>query len=254
MFEARFSSTTLLKRILDAIKDLVQDVNLLCTDDGIELQAMDAAHVALVNFTILADACTLYSCSQTITIGINVTNLAKIIKCSETTDSVLLKHSPGSDTLGITFESANGSRKAEYEMKLMDIDSEHMEIPDVTYECSVKLPSNEFTRIMRDMATFGDTVTLSVKEGELIITMKGDMGMATVSVKEDKTAKPSTEIECTKKTTMMFALNYLVAFTKAQNISEQVQIFLSENVPVYVSYDMGDKGSVGYYLAPKLDE
>jgi proliferating cell nuclear antigen len=104
------------------------------------------------------------------------------------------------------------------------------------------------------MATFGDTVTLSVKEGELVITMKGDMGMATVSVKEDKTAKPSTEIECTKKTTMMFALNYLVAFTKAQNISEQVQIFLSENVPVYVSYDMGDKGSVGYYLAPKLDE
>lgn len=254
MFEARFSSATLLKRILDAIKDLVQDVNLLCTEDGIELQAMDAAHVALVNFTILADACTLYSCSKPITMGINVTNLAKIIKCSEPTDSVLLKHSPGSDTLEITFESSNGSRKAEYGMKLMDIDSEHMEIPDVAYECSVKLPSSEFSRIIRDMATFGDTVTLSVKEEEFVVTTKGDMGIATVSVKQDKVAKPSTEIECSKRTKLMFALNYLVAFTKAQNISDQVQIFMSEKIPVYVSYDMGDKGSVGYYLAPKLDE
>jgi len=27
-----------------------------------------------------------------------------------------------------------------------------------------------------------------------------------------------------------------------------------EGAPLYVSYDMGDKGSVGFYLAPKQDE
>ena len=254
MFEARFANATLLKRILDAIKELVVDVNLLCTEEGIELQAMDAAHVALVNFTILADACTLYACTEPITLGINVVTFAKIVKCSEATDSVLLTHTKDGDTLGITFESANGSRKAEYGMKLMDIDSEHLEIPETTYACSVSLPSSEFSRLMKDMANFGTTVTLHVKEDVFLVETKGDMGLATVTVKQDKVSKQPTEIECSKETKMMFPLNYLVTFTKAQNISDQVSLYLSENIPIHVSYDMGDKGSIGYHLAPKLDE
>jgi proliferating cell nuclear antigen len=53
---------------------------------------------------------------------------------------------------------------------------------------------------------------------------------------------------------MMFALKYLVAFTKAQHISDSVNLYMIEGSPLYVSYDMGDKGSVGFYLAPKQDE
>ena len=48
MFEARLHDGTVLKRIVDAIKDLVQDVNLDITAQGISLQAMDSSHVALV--------------------------------------------------------------------------------------------------------------------------------------------------------------------------------------------------------------
>jgi hypothetical protein len=53
---------------------------------------------------------------------------------------------------------------------------------------------------------------------------------------------------------MMFPLKYLVAFTKAQHISDQVSLFMLESAPLYVSYDMDAKGSVGFYLAPKQDE
>lgn len=48
MFEAKLSDGTVLKRIVDAIKDLVQDVNLDISASGISLQAMDSSHVALV--------------------------------------------------------------------------------------------------------------------------------------------------------------------------------------------------------------
>lgn len=48
MFEAKMTDGTVLKRIVDAIKDLVQDVNLDINKQGISLQAMDSSHVALV--------------------------------------------------------------------------------------------------------------------------------------------------------------------------------------------------------------
>jgi len=257
MFEARFANAILLKRILDAIKDLVQDVNLLCTEDGIELQAMDASHVALVNFTILAEACSVYQCTDTLTLGINVINLTKIIKCAESDDSVILALNKDDAKLDITFESKSGMRKHEFQMNLMDIDSEHLQIPDLEYSCSIKMPSTEFTRLIRDGATFGETVLLTVEDGLLTAEIRGDAGKTTITEKQDKTSKSAsqwTEIDCAKKVSMMFALKYLVAFTKAQHISDQVTLYLLEGSPMYVSYDLEDKGSVGFHLAPKMDE
>jgi len=254
MFEARFANAILLKRILDAIKDLVQDVNLLCTEDGIELQSMDSSHVALVNFTILAEACTVYRCTETLTLGINVTNLTKIVKCAESDDSVILRQSKDESKLEITFESKSGSRKHEFQMNLMDIENQHMNIPNMEYTCSITMPSAEFTRLVRDGATFGETVTLSVKEDLLVAEIRGDAGRTTITEKQDKTSKSEalwTDIVCSKPTSMMFALKYLVAFTKAQHISDQVSLFMLEGSPLYVSYDMDAKGSVGFYLAPK---
>ena len=44
-------------------------------------------------------------------------------------------------------------------MKLMDIDSEHLGIPESEYEAIVRMPSAEFARICKDLSTIGDTGT-----------------------------------------------------------------------------------------------
>ena len=49
MFEAKLAEGHTLKKIVEAIKDLVTDVNLDVSPQGISLQAMDTSHVALVS-------------------------------------------------------------------------------------------------------------------------------------------------------------------------------------------------------------
>jgi hypothetical protein len=39
----------------------------------------------------------------------------------------------------------------------MDIDSEHLGIPDTDYKAIVKMSASEFQRIIRDLSTIGDT-------------------------------------------------------------------------------------------------
>jgi len=46
---------------------------------------------------------------------------------------------------------------ADFEMKLMDIDSEHLGIPEAEYHAIVRMPSAEFGRICRDLSSIGDT-------------------------------------------------------------------------------------------------
>jgi proliferating cell nuclear antigen PCNA len=52
---------------------------------------------------------------------------------------------------------ADQDKIADFEMKLMDIDSEHLGIPDSEYQAIVRMPSSEFSRICKDLSSIGDT-------------------------------------------------------------------------------------------------
>lgn len=54
-------------------------------------------------------------------------------------------------------------------MKLMNLDQEHLGIPETDYACIVRMPSMEFARICRDLSQFGESVVIScTKEGKLL--------------------------------------------------------------------------------------
>jgi proliferating cell nuclear antigen len=53
--------------------------------------------------------------------------------------------------------SADTDRIAEYELKLMDIDSDTLGIPETDYDARVTMPSSEFQRIVRDLSMLGQS-------------------------------------------------------------------------------------------------
>lgn len=46
---------------------------------------------------------------------------------------------------------------SEFELKLMDISSENLGIPETEYAATVRMPSAEYQRIVKDLGTIGDT-------------------------------------------------------------------------------------------------
>lgn len=56
--------------------------------------------------------------------------MSKILKCAGNDDSVTVKADDDGDCATFVFESKDGDRLSEFELKLMDIDSEHLGIPD----------------------------------------------------------------------------------------------------------------------------
>ena len=64
------------------------------------------------------------------------------------------------------FLYVDSDRIAEYDMKLMDIDSDTLGIPETEYDARVTMSSSEFTRIVRDLSQLGESVRIEVgKEG-----------------------------------------------------------------------------------------
>jgi proliferating cell nuclear antigen PCNA len=91
MFEARLTQGILLKKLLEAVKDLVTDANFDCSSTGFALQAMDSSHVSLVSMLLRADGFDHYRCDRNISMGINMNNMAKMLKCAGSDDIVTLK-------------------------------------------------------------------------------------------------------------------------------------------------------------------
>lgn len=66
-----------------------------------------------------------------------------------------------------TICNLRNSQISDYEMKLMNLDQEHLGIPETNYACIVRMPSMEFARICRDLSQFGESMVIAcTKEGK----------------------------------------------------------------------------------------
>jgi proliferating cell nuclear antigen len=55
--------------------------------------------------------------------------MTKILKCAANEDVVTMKAQDNADTVTFVFESPNQEKVSDYEMKLMNLDQEHLGIP-----------------------------------------------------------------------------------------------------------------------------
>jgi proliferating cell nuclear antigen len=247
MFKARLRDGAVLVRIVDVIKDLVDECNFTCTPEGVSLQAMDNSHVSLVALNMNAGMFEAYSCSSEVQLGVHLPNLSRILKCSSKDDA--LSMSAAADDDKISFEFVGANKSCDFDLKLMDIDSERVEIPeDVSCEASVIMPSADFGRVCKDLATIGDTVTIATSKDGVKFTTSGEVGTANMSVRP-------TSIESTEPTSGGFALRYLNSFARAGALAEDVKLTFTNGAPVCVEYAIGEGDSkLCFYLAPKLDD
>jgi proliferating cell nuclear antigen len=144
-------------QVVDAIKDLVQDCNFDCNDSGIALQAMDNSHVALVSMMLKSEAFEPYRCDRNIALGINLGSLTKVLRAAGNDDTLTIKAEDAPDVVNLVFETKSAARISEYDIKLMDIDQEHLGIPETDYSSTITLPAAEFQRICRDLGALSES-------------------------------------------------------------------------------------------------
>ncbi|QRV95736.1 proliferating cell nuclear antigen [Ceratobasidium sp. AG-Ba] len=189
MLEARLEQAVTLKRLLDAIKELVTDANFECGDEGLKLQAMDNSHVALVSVQLEPGGFDKYRCDRPMPLGVNLGSLTKVLKCAKDDDRVTLKAVDNADVLNLVYEARNSDRIAEYEMKLMEIDIDTLGIPDTEYDAMVVMQSAEFARIVRDLSALGESVKIEVTKEGIRFSADGEAANGSVLLKATESAR-----------------------------------------------------------------
>lgn len=185
MFECKLDSGAPIKKIINALKELIDHASWDLSEEGIQLQSMDSSHVALVQLQLEADNFDKYRCDDIHHLGLNMDNLKKIFG-AYTSGSVSINCAQEPDSVNFVFEDERSNKCQKYELRLMDLDIEQLGIPEQEYQATFTMSSSEFTRIIKDMLMVGESCSIGVTKGDVTFKAEGELGKAEVCITRDE--------------------------------------------------------------------
>lgn len=136
---------------------------------------------------------------------------------------------------------------------------EKITIPDKQVDRQVCMPSNEFAKYIKDFSPLAKTLGFFVDANTFCITADGDMceSKAVIRPKEnirgEKYGNGTISIGLgrngRKTAGGQYNSKYLMSVIKATNLDEQVYLYLTDEAPLLIRYNVGIMGSIVFILA-----
>lgn len=231
------------KMAFEVMKDILNDVNLYFTKDGMSLTTLDTARSALISLNLSSDNFEEYECPRNTIAGVNITNVYKVLKGVSPSDTLTIEIN-NSDIMILHIDNESKKTSTTFQLKLLDIDEERLELPDVPVHVTTVMQSIDFQRICRDMNNLSNELIMTRTDDYLVIACKGDF------------ANQETVIKCTEKIPIcchgVYSLKYLNIFTKATGLCSIVRIMHEEeNRFLVIKYNVANLGELNFYLSTK---
>ena len=217
---------------------------------------MDSSHVALVSLMLNVEGFDHYKLQKPFTMGISILNLSKVLKLASQDDSITLKADENPTCLTIIFSNDNSQKRTEFSLNLLQLDSEHLGIPDTQYTSEISMNSGEFCKLCKELYQISETVTITTSEQFVQFDVEGEVGKGSVKINTSTGEKDEDgEVSRDKQlVNLSFALRYLNMFTKASSLSNEVKLQMAPETPIVVEYQISGLGGLYYYLAPKIND
>lgn len=237
------------KASFEVLKDILNDINMYIDNEGIKILTLDTARSALIDFHLRSDNFEEFECDgQKVVAGINITNTFKLLKTISNND-ILTMEINDRDTMNIHIQNPDKKTNTKFKLKLLEIDEDIIQVPEIIMAVNTIIPSIDFQRICRDMNNLATDIHIGRKDNTLSIKCEGDF------------ADQETFIECNDQSDFdgelagIYSLKYLNMFTKATGMCSSVQLMQErQNRFLTLQYNVANLGELKFYLATRVKE
>lgn len=191
-------------------------------------------------------------------IGIKLEYLLACLKCMSNYDTMswLIEESD-SNNLTIILESVEKNEKKIFKIPLMDINEDPYDIEDEYFPFEIIMPTVDFQKYIKNLSSIGDNrIEIKCTETKLFLTVEGESGKAEFDIGETLDGLRII-VDADNKNDIVqgvFELKYLLYFTKCTSLCSDVHLFLKNDFPLIVSYDVGTLGPTKFILSPYNNE
>ena len=268
ILELKTSQATAIKIVVDAINSLLTDANFdffpynMENDNGdsiiggMVVKEVNKTGKILVYMKLEADKFDVYKYNyhkKKLTLGIDINNLLKCLKCMSQFDNMSwVVDDDDINKLCIILESSERKEKKIFKLNLMDIEEQNYDITPIQFPYLITLPSTDFHKYCKDMAASTDKIDIKSTSNKLYFSGKGEIGYIDFEVGESNgglsiTSNTNNNNEIVQG---LFELKFLLIFTKCTNLSNLVTLYLKNDYPIIVNYQIGSLGEIKLVLSP----
>lgn len=273
ILELKTTQTASIKVLTDTLNSLLTDVNFvfypalieLETDvskqmGGLIIKEINKTGTILVYVRLDADKFDSYNYNyhkNKISLGINLGNLLKCLKCMSHYDTMTWAiESEDINKLIIILESTERKEKKTFKLNLMDLEDEKYEVEPIDFPYSITLPSQDFHKYCKDMFSATDKIEIMCTNNKVIFSGMGELGQIDFEIAETNGGLIiETNQTCLDEIVQgLFELRFLIIFTKCTNLCNSVTLYLKNDYPLIVKYSIAALGEIKLVLSPSKPE
>lgn len=246
--------------IFRQLKNIIVDVNIDFDEHKMYIQGMGVSHVCLFELVLQNDWFSEYEVKEPFVMGIHSEFMSKMLGCLEDGQKITMYMKENADKLSVDFDSSGEIKTIRkcFEMPLMNIESDHLTIPENEYEADIAIMSDEFTDLISQLSIFGEELNINCNMETIDLSSKGDLGQMTASIKEEDIVEYAIEEDVTVD--LCVGLKFIQNMCGFSKISEVAYLHCSRGTPIKLHYSLDDEDSldsknyVRFFVAPKIED
>jgi proliferating cell nuclear antigen len=212
----------------------------------------------LVNVTLNSHKFEQYNCDpEKIIVCTNTLHLFKVISTMSNDDTLSMYidkadyHDGVVSHLGLQYDNGNIKQCYCQKLRLIDPDMEELVVPDVEYSTIINLPTTDFQKIIRDLNGISDRIEIKSVGNDLIFSCEGNFASSKIYRSEsDGNMEFIQKNDASIVIQGEFSLKSLSHFIKCTPLCTHLEMYLGNDLPLIVKYDVASLGSIMLCLAP----
>ena len=247
MLKATLANAGVLKDAVGIISEIIDEAVFTFDNNGLSLLSPDRNMVAVIDFKLLSSAFEDYKVETEVKIGLNLSNLAGILKRVKDTDKITL--SMPKNKLEMVVEGLN---KRSFEIPVLDIKREKPPIEQLAFPGKIDLEASMLADSIEDAQVVGDSVVFEAGKENFKISSKGDTSSWMLELKKGDNGLLNLEVQENIKA--RYQVEYLKKMAKACKLSKQVTLEFGTDYPLRLAFKEIDKVNLNFILAPLSEE
>lgn len=255
-FTAVSKSPEMWKSVSSAIMTIVDEAYFEAGPTGLTFRSMDPSHVALVDLIWPNSAFEKYECPSTIKFGLKMSDFAKIIKRSNSNDSI---------EIGIKDNSLNikttGGYTRNYKMNLIQsADTNASPLPKLSFDSKIVIGTSALDKVLNDIHVISDNIGIETIAEKATVTFSGnnDTSTAIVTIEEEEKNNNENllqEVEIKENSISSYNMEFISKMVGALSCASSDTIILeySSKKPLRLEFTAFDALKVQFFLAPRID-
>lgn len=227
--------------IINIISELVLEVRIKVNEQGMSILAIDPANVAMISFKLPTSSFSVLEVEKEEILGVSLDSLKAVLRRVKSGGVLTITKEENEIKLEIIDKI-----KREFNLALIDIESEEKQLPNLEFASKIEMPSLDFSEAIEDCSVVADSCTFVSEPDKFIIKAKGSLNSFKSEFSSDELQIVAEEAHS------KYSLEYLQKMVKATKLTDKMKINFSNDYPLKLDF-VTPFLELSFILAPRVE-